>query len=757
MTINEILLAFRKFNPRLKDKHADKNTQVTDADIEDGKYFQQFKDNEKVFGLIVRGFKVIDGRIAYVQPEAKDISLKCDDEIMQCGGSSKVAIEVLYSLVGTFSDGSSVVVRDGRFENSVGAVKLVGDKAFTYDKPFIICQSQNDTESDRKAVLGALYYFNGVPYKCSKEIVQKPNSIQGWKLEGEEDKSIRISIETDKFPKEGGKSKVSVSKTFTRTSVRRDKCGNVVDSKVEEGLTEDITSKCLITISNKRDFMLLNGHVVANAQELDSSKKACVVTARYKDFTDSITISQEEGSKTEKDYSLSFDDGKPVVLIDLGTSALGVNRIIPVMYKELSIVDGVVVKEDCNPTANLKVSTDMDWLKAEYKSPTSIEVYTVEANHDRENDRECEVSIETADGKHKIKAIVSQSAAQPSGDSFKIACNTYEPFKSGSIDNVYFTVSHTTSYDDGTSDESNDYISGDAQVVLNYRTSDPKLSIDSINYIDGKYYPHFIDETKDCMGEVEISIVPYVVSVNDGRQLAQGEEFTVKTLPNEIVSYQYELCFEDHNKYIEVEFNDKEPKNIPVTSVMHTLVNGILKKAEFIPFEVMCVDKDRKEIRDDKFSNSYHGTSIAIEARPIKDEVSECRYIVKQQESGIEIDYKLSYKPTASKKVMLTVIAVRQNDITHDIWTDKGGRLIIDGNAEIKLNPCWLSPKMTDKVDTMFNGAMELQIGKHRFESRGVYLLNGHDKTRKPLNLDKEVTVSERTNSILLKFDIEES
>ena len=65
-----------------------------------------------------------------------------------------------------------------------------------------------------------------------------------------------------------------------------------------------------------------------------------------------------------------------------------------------------------------------------------------------------------------------------------------------------------------------------------------------------------------------------------------------------------------------------------------------------------------------------------------------------------------------------------------------------------------MNPNMGEKVDVMFNGAVELKTGMHHVTSQGVYALNGADKTRRELKLEQDIAVDERTNSILLKFDI---
>ena len=753
MTINEILVAFRQFSPRLKTDGVDKNTQVSESDIDSGKYFQQFRGNEKNFSLIVRGFAWIDGKVAYVQPVADSVELRSDGEIPPCGGGSKLFIEAKYSLVGTFADLSSVVIRKASFEARVGKINIIGDSSFTYDNQYLMCQSSNDTGHERKAIVSTTYYLNGKPYECSLNVVQKPNAIGPWKTVSEETDGIRIVLDHERLGKEGGKSSVSVLRDFKRTIARHDLCGIPVESKSEEGLSEDITKKCLITISNKKSFSLLNGYVVADKQELEAKERACVVTARYKDFTCNVTITQEEGSKVETEYVLATWDGKKSAFIDLDTAAKGASCTVELQYRKILKAEGECRLSIGNPPEELKLSSDSPWLSASMKGASVVEITTLEANSDRDNDREGEITVETCDGKHTVKIIISQKAASAISDEYEISCEKYEPFKSGEIGDVSFSVTHITKYDDGSSDVSNDFIGGDVRVVAAYDTTDPNLSISGMTYMNGRYYPSIVDDTKSCISEVKLSIIPFVVS-SDDKVLAKGETIIVKTMPNEVITYQYELCFDEHNKYKEVTFSDKNPIAIPVNSVMHTLSNGVIKNTTFMPYKVICIDENRKPISDDMFSNSYGRVSVSIESRPKVDTPASSRYIIKQDESGMEIEYKLSYQPISSKKVMLTVMGMRQNDITCDIWTEKGGEIVIDGLTEIPLNPCWMNPNMGEKVDVMFNGAVELKTGMHHVTSQGVYALNGADKTRRELKLEQDITVDERTNSILLKFDI---
>ena len=237
-------------------------------------------------------------------------------------------------------------------------------------------------------------------------------------------------------------------------------------------------------------------------------------------------------------------------------------------------------------------------------------------------------------------------------------------------------------------------------------------------------------------------------------RLFESSKANIVVKGTKIVDYNYELCFDGHNKFEKLTWtNSSEPKFIKVNSLKHKMVNGKNSGKEQIPFKVGIYDENGKEYFDDNFSIKIVNDEILV--FPVKTNKSiNNTYTVTQKETGEKISFSLEYRIKKSTfKIPLKVI-VYSNNIGKDIWTGENGYLLIDGNETIKLNPCWLSPNMIDNVDTAYDGIIELEEGTHTFESFNVLCLEFATKTHKDCNIYNKIKVDKTTKNIILQIKI---
>ena len=99
-------------------------------------------------------------------------------------------------------------------------------------------------------------------------------------------------------------------------------------------------------------------------------------------------------------------------------------------------------------------------------------------------------------------------------------------------------------------------------------------------------------------------------------------------------------------------------------------------------------------------------------------------------------------------------VVVYSDNVEGEIWTGKDGYLLIDKKNRIDLNPCWLSPKMKDRVDIAYEGVVTMTEGSHMFETFNVILLGNDGKTRKDCNVYILTHIDKNTKNFEIQIKV---
>lgn len=752
MTINDIKRAFSSYNIKIK-KNVQLDTEVTIADIENGIYFSKFKDNENL-GLIINGLSVIDGEIAFVLPKVNSIKIESSDIMQPCGGDVEIIVNALFDLKAIFIDGTERTISEERKSQVVALISLDGDEAFSYNKPYLSCNSVNNSGENRKVHITATYYNDRKQYKDTKVITQPQNNYSSWLTTEEPTSSIEVSIEGGVIPNRGGRAKITVIREFDRKMVKRDSCGNVSETKMDYGLLEDITEKSLITVDDKRNFRIYKDYIVAEGQLPDSSERTVVITARYGDKTGRIEVSQTEGEKTTYDYELSFNDGKDINFVDLGTS-LKIKKDIPIIsLKKKYIGDKFIEQKN---TTYLSITSDSDWIEGstiEKNGQVYITLNVTQENSSKEIDREAELIISCINRPDiSARMVVSQQALSVVKEGYRIVVEGDGEYTSKMLDSVKITMTPymVDTYEDGS--EECALLTDGYKMDLKYKSTDfQRLHPLSVSTDNGKWIINLLNATKSSIKDVVLDIIG-VIKDYDGNVLFEGDKFSIITKGNEIVDYNYELCFNGHNKFYEYTWNNtNEPIVIPILSVRHKIVNGVEAGIEPVPYKVSFI-KDNREAFDKTFSKKITNEGLYVFPFETSTNVTY-KYEVRQQGSDKIASIVLSFNTNAKNKDVRLIVEAESNGITGDVWTNDGGYLTIDDDKKIPLSACWLFPLMKENKDTVFNGNIELPIGEHVMKTNNVISFNSMSKTHKDCNIEKIINVKEETNEIIVTIKV---
>ena len=313
---------------------------------------------------------------------------------------------------------------------------------------------------------------------------------------------------------------------------------------------------------------------------------------------------------------------------------------------------------------------------------------------------------------------------------------------------LYFKSYKILRYEDGTSDTSeyNDMMPFE---TLFASSNDTLLKLDSINYTNGKYVVNLLNQSKYSMSEIDAKIR---LKFNDEKVICETGNITVKG--NTFIDYDYELCFENHNKYNDVKWvGSKEEKRISLKSLKYTQTNGKVTSTDYTPCKISIYDNKGNETFDDSFSVKVTDDEIIVFPYKVKVNTKKV-YTITQIESGLSVILVLDYIVKDIKVTIPLKVILHSKAIGKDIWTMDGGYLLIDGKDKIMLNPCWLSPNMVDNYDTAYDGNIELTEGKHVFETFNVLCLDQKAKTHKEIKTKEDITISKATKSILITITV---
>lgn len=751
MTVRDLKESFSDFNLKTKVTVSD-DKEITNNDIEEGKIFQKFIVNENL-QRIVDGLGIYNDEIYYFFTTIDRIEIEADDFFPACGGEQEVVTYAYYTIRRRSINGSDESVTTDR--SVISAIIKVDNPLFSYEKPYLINREANNGDINNEVNVTATYYYASRKYNVVKHVIQHINTYSSWLVEEEPTDSITINFSENNVSNKGGIVIANVERTFTRIYYKKDSCGNKVAGKSEPGLVENITNKCLITSSNRKVFNVSKNIITVPKQDVGAPERETTITARFLDKVATATLVQAEGGKITYVHELSFENGSKVKFFDLETS-IPVEKSIDVFSKEYKYIDGEYDSSDL--TDNFVIKSDSEWVYGvPYKDNHGVHVKVIvtDTNTDRENDREASLTFTSLINPNtSIQLIVSQQALSVAREEYHCTFHDDGEYTSDEIDNrdFYFNPYKVYVYENG------DTESGPIEEYITYKYvyksgNEKLLGVNSISRKYGDYFVNFKNYTNTSMKDVPIEVKLVFYDAEDGK-LFESDTAKLLVKGNEIVDYNYELCFEGHNKFKTLSWeNSNEPKFIKVNSLKHKLVNGKYSGNEQIPYTIGVFNKEGREVFDDSFSVKINGDEVLVFPYKVKANTANT-YTITQTETGDKIMFSLTYKVKRTMyKVPLKVI-VYSNNIGTDVWTGENGYLLIDGNTQVRLNPCWLSPNMKENVDTAFNGVVELEEGNHVFETFNVIRLDYPSKTHKDCNIKKEVIVDKATKNIILQIKI---
>ena len=750
MTVRELKECFAKFNLKTK-TYCSEDHEITKKDIEDNKIFQRYIHGE--FTRIVAGLATHGDEICYVYPVLNKIEIDTDEDFTPCGGKQELIVNAVYSIrYYTENKVEGTLLDTGKCK--INALVTLDNDLFTYEKPLLINEKPNNSGENIEVNISASYFFKGTKYIAEKKVTQGISKESSWLIESEPTQYITITPSSNKVSNKGGIISVKVERMFSRIYYMKDSCGNKIGGKSEPNLIEDITSKSIITISNKKQFSINKNIITVPKQAIGAPKRETTITARYLDKVATYTLVQMEGGTPTYECDLSFENGAKTKFFDIETS-VKTSKKVYITSIEKEYVDDEFISE--TTTNKLNVVSDSEWVygvAGKDDNGVYILVTTTENNFDENNDREATLTITSInDKKQHIVLIVSQPSVTVIEEIYGSRFHKSGKYTTEELNNtnIYFHPFKTLVYEDGKTEEIP--IEDDIMVTCEYMSENPsKLNVVSFEKKDDNYIVNLNNFTSSCMFDIPLNLRVSFYKAKKCIYTSDIEKIVVKG--NTVVDYDYELCFNNHDKHKVVLWeNETDSKIIKVNSLKHMLVNGNNNGYTNTPYKISIYDENGKEKFDDSFSIKILENEIIAFPNNLKKDVTNT-YVITQKESGLKINLTLSYSTKKEAFKIPLKVLVYSNNINVDLWTGDNGYLLIDNKEMIKLTPCWLCPTMKDDVDTAFDGIVTLSEGKHTFETFNVICLEQVKQTHRECNIYREITVDKNTKNITLQIKV---
>ena len=746
MTVNDLINTFN-----IKSKiNVSPDTIVTFNDIEKGKYFPSFRDNENL-GLILTGLSIINNEVALVKTNINGIIFENDNVFPPCGGSKKLEISAIFSLYAVFIDGHEEVIAKDKKSSVNAIIRLIeGSDLFTVNGNTLINDTPNNSSESISVKIKATYYNDGVKYEAEQLINQSKNVLSSWLVLEEPTKCIRILPDKTTIDKNGDRIHIAVEREFTRVYGKKDACGVLVEQKEETGNIEDITNKCLLTINNDKSFILDKNYLTIRKQPIGGFPRKAILSARYLHFTDSCTILQEAGGVLTYEHELSFNDGKKIKFEELNTS-MPTTVKIPIIASESKYGDGVLISK--YNTNEVSVTSDSEWVYGtigEDSNGMNVMLSVVEKNADKNNGREATITLVSTDDKNlSISLVLFQPALKIKDDTFKFSINKQGIMTSEELDNTNVIVSprRLILYEDGDFDELplEDFVHPDYEYVSN---NDAVLRINGWRKENDDYILNIVNGTKYSISDTELKLRGLIKNDN-GEIIFSSNYFIISVKGTTIVDYKHELCFEDHIKTKDIIFKDDEPKILKINSIRHKIVNGKEVGVEHVPYRIIPVNTV-----DSKCFSFTLLNNEDVNMKPyIIDENKKSDYVIIQSGSNKKISFSASYMPNSEKPLLLSII-LHSNSIGKNLYTDDSAYALIDGSKRINLNPCWLYPNIKDGYDTAYNGALSVYEGEHEIEIFNLKIIDYANMSYREIKYKKKFMSDEKNNVAIIKIDI---
>lgn len=730
----------------LKPKTTIPGDYITIEEILTGKYFTLFRNSDSV-SKIINGLAVVNNEVVYKYAKINSIAIICDDKFPPCGKGFLVNTVASYDLYQRDLTGKEERINTG-LSSIVNAIIKTSSPSFVYEKPYIN-GPENDTDYDIIFSATSVYYYGGNRYTSVKTLKQEKNRLSDYIPFKEKTHFITASLSKPVVSNKGDVLYLKVERMYDKIMHRIDMCGNSKDEKTETGLIEDVTTKALVLTDGKPWITIKNGIIKVKPQEFGAKERSSTITVSYMGNRATCVLTQKEGGKINNKYELSFDNGASTKFMDLETS-LKNKFYIPVISKVNRYVDDDY--KDTSNAYNLNVISDSNWINGrviEINNEVNIELSANEENPSLENDREASIVISNKEDASKVITIIaSQPAMSVVDESYEFEFVKEGTYTTEEFNNtkLYFIPRKKYTFENGSITYG--CIEDEVSVGYDYKCdTNGMVSIYSIKQEGDKYYLLSTNSMHRCSKDVNCKIYGIIKDIT-GKEIFKTTPFSITIKGNDIISYQYELCFDGHNKYYEATWNnDSNVKTIPVKSVKHKVVNGIEREELPTPYIITCVDENNRPIADNSFS--VKGLNNSILCYPYKlNKHTERKYSIIQKDTNAVISLKLTYKEKQLEKNVRLFVKMMRKGIKNNVWTGNDGLLLIDNKKIIKLKPCWLYPNATTDYDIAYDGIVTLGHGTHHFETFNVYAIDGISKTMTECNINKDIIIDNKTEKI---------
>ena len=745
MLVNDIIEAFN-----IKTKtNVSNDTVINYNDIETGKYFPKFKDNENL-GLILTGLTIINNEIACVKVLIEGIEFSNSEEFPPCGGKLKLPIIATFSLCATFIDGHEEIIANNRKSSVVAIIRVQNSSEFRIENGELINETPNSTSESKYANVTASYYYQGVKYDAAITICQHPNVLSSWLVIEEPTSSIKIVPEKTTISRNGDRIRIAVNRTFTRVYGKKNSCGDIAEIREEHGLVEDISEKCLITSTNNKYFLVNGVYLTISKQDVGAFQRRTNLNVNYLGFTDTCAVIQEEGGRLSYKQELSFTDGKKDKIEELTTS-IPTTVKVPIISNEYKYSDDVLIAKYA--TNSISIISNCDWIYgvvSEDDEGMGILLNVTEKNPDKFNGREAIITItNTEDSSLSITLVVIQPPLKVIKDTFSFDLSKEGKMTSEEVNKCDFIMSPRKFilYEDGTYDKT--ILTDEYYPSYEYvSTNDAALRVNGWRRDGNDFFLNIVNGTKYSITDTELSIKG-VIKNSDGKKIYESDYFLIYVPGTYNIDYKYELCFDEHVKVKDLIFDDDIEQDFNVKSVRHKLVNGKEVAIEAVPYVIIP-----ESAEDSKQFSFATVDKVNIKIKPyLISEPNKITYYIIQNGTRKRIALNVTYKLKNEVNMLLSVI-LHSNNIGKNIFTDNTAYMLIDGEKRINLNPCWLYPTIKGGYDTAYNGAITLSEGEHEVEVFNLKLIDYMGMFYDEIKFKKKFICDESHDVQIIKIDI---
>ncbi len=696
----------------------------TYKELNEGKYFNKFVDNINptfvIIGLKVNNhYKdddfVYEKDVVLVYPKLTAIVIDSVNNIVPpCGAEIPLSTKAMFNIVNRTVEEETVTPKTG----------LITPLYRTTNKDFEIKNSKciidaNLEETSREATLTATYIYSGSSHSSSVIMIQQPNKVSDWLFDYDTTDYINLTATPSIISSKGGKSYFKVIRTFTKHLYRTDSCGNKLDVSATTNNKEEITTLCRFDNTNPKYFVRDTNIINVLPQEYDANDRSAIITAHYKDLSDSVMIYQEKGGEVTYTYDLMFSENNETTLTKTLDTSLLTKINIPIISNKNMLIDGEI--QSSIQFDNLKFVRDTWYNIFIDDSNEDIEliVEVIDVNHNRTNPRVSELIIKNGEDKNTyITLTLIQPPCAVIETKLELIAYGEGTYSIDTIKNAKIVLKpfRRFIYEDNTTRQQEGLDKG-LKVAYEYTsTNDRVLKGGKLKQIDfnGTSVMKPIFSDNPYIDNVNLCVIGYIKDEN-GDYVAESNHSTLTLKGENIVTYTYSLCFDDDTKYKELvwDYDSTIKQQVKIKSFKYTYINGIENKCESVDVSINPINGW------DDFTIRILPNNI-IECNPfdinsgIDNEEGE--YEVVQMGSDNKINLYLSQHSNSSNKNVKLVVDAHKKEINDNIWINDGGYVdILEEGKPFKtvpLNTCWLYPNIGDNSDIIYEGDIELKIGK---------------------------------------------